>query len=46
MDSQTAARVLGGELVYVDYKRGQWVGIIEIQKIEQAKSTKPRPFLN
>jgi 4-amino-4-deoxy-L-arabinose transferase-like glycosyltransferase len=31
-----AASVLGGRVVYVDYRRGQWAGIIEIQKIQEA----------
>jgi hypothetical protein len=33
---EAAASVLGGKLVYVERKKGQWVGIIEIQRIEQA----------
>jgi hypothetical protein len=33
---EAAASVLGGNLVYVEYRRGQWVGIIEMQKIEEA----------
>jgi len=33
---EAAASVLGGSLVYVEYRRGQWVGIIEMGKIEEA----------
>ena len=33
---EAAASVLGGNLVYVKYQRGQWAGIIELQKIEEA----------
>jgi len=38
---EAAASVLGGDLVYVKYQRGQWVGIVEMQKIEEA-SARPR----
>lgn len=31
-----AAAVLGGRVVYVEYRRGQWAGVIEIQKIQEA----------
>ena len=34
---EAAASVLGGNLVYVEYRRGQWVGIIELQKVEEAR---------
>jgi hypothetical protein len=34
---EVAASVLGGNVVYVDRRRGQWVGIIEMEKIEEAK---------
>ncbi len=33
---EAAASVLGGKLVYVEYLRGQWVGIIEMETIEDA----------
>jgi len=33
---EAAAGVLGGRLVYVQRRQGQWVGIIEVQRIEQA----------
>jgi hypothetical protein len=34
---EVAASVLDGNLVYVQRRRGQWVGIIAIEKIEEAK---------
>ncbi len=34
---EAIASVLGGSLVYVEYKRGEWVGIVELQKIEEAR---------
>ena len=34
---QAAASVLGGDVVYAERRRGQWVGVIEMQKIEEAK---------
>lgn len=34
---EAAASVLGGNLVYVERRRGQWVGIVEVQKIEEAR---------
>ena len=34
---EVAASVLGGNLVYREYRRGQWVGLIEMEKIEEAK---------
>jgi hypothetical protein len=36
---EAAAAVLGGRLVYVDRRRGQWVGVIEVEKIEEAGLT-------
>jgi hypothetical protein len=30
--------VLGGKLVYVQRRRGQWVGVIEVAKIEEASN--------
>ena len=36
LDPEVAAPMLGGRLVYVDRRHGQWVGIIEIEKIEEA----------
>jgi hypothetical protein len=34
---QIAASVLGGNVVYTERLRGQWVGVIEMQKIEEAR---------
>jgi len=34
---EVAASVLGGNVVYLERRRGQWVGIILIEKIEEAK---------
>ncbi len=39
---EAAAAVLGGNLVYVEYRRGQWAGIIEMVKIEEARM---KPFM-
>jgi Dolichyl-phosphate-mannose-protein mannosyltransferase len=36
---EVAASVLGGTVVYVEHRRGQWVGIIEMEKIEEAAAT-------
>jgi hypothetical protein len=33
---EAAVSVLGGELIYTERRRGQWVGIIAIEKIEEA----------
>lgn len=33
---EAAASVLGGNLVYVKYQHGQWVGVVEMVKIEEA----------
>lgn len=38
LSPQAAASVLGGNLVYVERLRGQWVGIVQIDKIQEAKS--------
>lgn len=32
-----AASILGGELVYTDERQGQWVGVIRLQRIEEAQ---------
>jgi hypothetical protein len=36
LSPEAAASILGGSLVYIDRKPGQWVGIIEVEKIEEA----------
>jgi hypothetical protein len=33
-----AAQVLGGRLVYTDTRHGQWIGVIEIERIEEARA--------
>src|SRR5438046_9218210 len=35
---EAAASVLGGNVIYVERRRGQWVGIIEMERIEQAEA--------
>jgi len=34
---EAAASILGGSVVYVERRRGQWVGIVELAKIEEAR---------
>ena len=36
-----AAQILGGRLVYSDLRHGQWVGVIEMEPIEEAQSPLP-----
>lgn len=38
---EAAAQVLGGSLVYVKRERGQWVGVIEVPRIEDARVSLP-----
>jgi hypothetical protein len=38
LSPEAAASVLGGNLVYVERRQGQWVGVIEMEKIEEANS--------
>jgi len=33
---EAAASVLGGTVVYVEYRHGQWVGIVEMEKMKEA----------
>ncbi len=33
-----AAQILGGRLVYSDLRHGQWVGVIEMEPVEEAQS--------
>jgi Dolichyl-phosphate-mannose-protein mannosyltransferase len=35
---EAAASVLGGDLVYAERRRGQWVGIIKMERIEEAST--------
>jgi 4-amino-4-deoxy-L-arabinose transferase-like glycosyltransferase len=39
---EVAASILGGNIVYAERLQGQWVGVIEMQKIEEAKLTTVR----
>ena len=43
---EAAASLLGGKLVYVKYDpaRGQWVGVVEVQRIEEAPATEGSPI--
>ena len=36
---EVAASVLGGTVVYAERRRGQWVGIIQLEKVEEANLT-------
>jgi Dolichyl-phosphate-mannose-protein mannosyltransferase len=45
LSPETAASVLGGNLVYVERTQGQWVGVIEMQKIEEARFRASTPSL-
>ncbi|HXR16825.1 MAG TPA: glycosyltransferase family 39 protein [Terriglobales bacterium] len=38
-----AAQILGGRLVYNDTRQGQWVGVIEMEQVEEAR-TERRSF--
>jgi 4-amino-4-deoxy-L-arabinose transferase-like glycosyltransferase len=38
-----AAQILGGRLVYNDMRNGQWVGVIEMEQVEDAEAD-PRSF--
>jgi hypothetical protein len=42
-----AAQILGGDLVYADKRDGQWVGVIEMERLENAHTIElnytPRP---
>jgi len=37
-----AAQILGGQLVYEEQEKGQWVGIIALERIEQARAASRR----
>jgi Dolichyl-phosphate-mannose-protein mannosyltransferase len=32
-----AAQLLGGHLVYTEFRQGQWVGVIELEQVEEAR---------
>jgi 4-amino-4-deoxy-L-arabinose transferase-like glycosyltransferase len=36
---EVAASILGGTVVYAKRRRGQWVGVIEVEKIDEARVT-------
>jgi len=36
-----AARLLGGHLVYTDFRQGQWVSVIEMEQIRDAQTVAP-----
>jgi hypothetical protein len=39
-----AAQILGGQLVYSERRDGQWVGVIAIEKVEEAQKNARNPF--
>jgi len=39
-----AAQILGGQLVYEEQRKGQWVGIIAVERIEQARAPSRRAY--
>jgi hypothetical protein len=41
---EAAASVLGGSLVYLEREKGQWVGVIRMDKIEEAKAGLHNPW--
>jgi len=41
MSPKAAAAVLGGDVVYADERAGQWVAVIQLRRIEEAR-TRPR----
>jgi hypothetical protein len=38
LSPEAAASVLGGSLVYVERRWGQWVGVIEIERLQEART--------
>ena len=42
MTPSAAASVLGGNLVYSEHRKGQWVGIILVEGIQEARDYSPR----
>ena len=34
---EAAASILGGSVVYAERRRGQWVGVVELAKVEEAR---------
>ena len=41
LDPQEAATALGGRLVFIDRRPGQWVGVIELERIQEADARIP-----
>jgi hypothetical protein len=39
-----AAQILGGRLVYNDIRKGQWVGVIEMEQVEESGVGHPRDW--
>jgi len=39
---EAAAQILGGHLVYSEHRKGQWIGVIEIDKVQMASAKAPR----
>jgi hypothetical protein len=37
-----AAQLLGGQLVYTERRRGQWVGVIEMERVMEARAPAPK----
>jgi hypothetical protein len=37
-----AAQILGGNLVYTETRNGQWIGVIEMERIVDARAGRPR----
>ena len=38
LPSAAAAQILGGHLVYSEKRNGQWVGVIEMERVYQARA--------
>ncbi len=38
---EAAAQILGGRLVYSEWRRGQWVGVIEMEQMQEARYPAP-----
>lgn len=39
---RAAAQVLGGDVAFSQHRRGQWVAVIEVEKVEEADQHSPR----
>jgi len=44
MPPAAAAQILGGQLVYSERRGGQWVGVIQIEKLEEARKNARNPL--